>query len=159
MADVPRNPSAKRRAPRKPTPEKRAPQPIEVSLDDLEPVPARLPPPLAPALQRRQFTRVPYVTLIRLQRDDRAKAEIARIEDLSEGGVRLRCTTDIPVDALVEMRFALPITGEPAILRATVRWATSSGSHHVVGVSFAQVPEATRQTLVRYVTVMSPFGP
>ncbi len=133
---------------------------IELSLSDFPgPVRSAAPPSLAAALQRRQFTRAPYVTLARLHADRAASGAIARIDDLSEGGVRVRVDLEVPAGSAVVLVFALPITGETCSVRGVVRWAGPNGPHHALGISFEDLDAQTRHILVRYVTVMSSFGP
>lgn len=132
------------------------PEAIEVSIDDFVELNTATPPPLAPALQRRRFTRVPYVTLARLVHGE--ERAIARVEDVSEAGMRFRSTLDIASGALVEVHCALPITGEPVAFRATVRWRSVVGDQIVLGVQFEPLDESIRHALVRYVSVMSSFG-
>ncbi|MEI8258232.1 MAG: PilZ domain-containing protein, partial [Deltaproteobacteria bacterium] len=106
-----------------------------------------------------QFTRAPYVTLARLQVEGAAGAVIARLDDVSEGGLRARVEVEITVGTSVVLLFALPITGETWSAHCVVRWAVVHGPHHVLGLAFEDLDPQTRQVLVRYVTVMSAFGP
>ncbi|MFO0629212.1 MAG: PilZ domain-containing protein [Polyangiales bacterium] len=101
------------------------------------------PPPL-PGVARRQHTRAPYTTPVRIN------AGIGpidgRTEDLSRGGVLVLTARDIPLGERVTLKFALPTDGAIAQCEAVVRWVRLRPGHasHAVamGLQFLDPSQA-----------------
>jgi serine/threonine-protein kinase len=102
---------------------------------------------------RREHARAPYVTVATLQRDG-GPATSARVEDISEGGVLLISEHSYEAGDVVRLRFSLPISGRVISLRATVRWFRKARTAPATGLEFADLPDAPRAEIRRYVALM-----
>jgi serine/threonine-protein kinase len=102
---------------------------------------------------RREHARAPYVTVATLQRDG-GPSTSARVEDISEGGVLLISEQSYEAGESVRLRFSLPISGRVISLRATVRWFRKARTAPATGLEFADLPEAPRAEIRRYVELM-----
>ena len=102
---------------------------------------------------RRQYARVPYVTLATLQRDG-ATATDARIEDISEGGALVITGVPYPAGQTVKLRFGLPLSGKVLSLRSTIRWSRSARGAPAAGLEFSDLPDAARKEIRQYVALM-----
>jgi serine/threonine-protein kinase len=113
-------------------------------------VPVVAPPPEA----RRGHARAPYVSAAALHRDSGVTTS-ARTEDISEGGVLAMSEEPYTAGEVVRVRFALPISGRIATVRATVRWVKKARGAPATGLEFIDLPDAARAEIQRYVALMS----
>jgi serine/threonine protein kinase len=108
------------------------------------------PPPL-PATRRR-FPRAPYVTPVRICHG--ATVLDGRSEDISVGGLLVLAPQAFEQAELVQVRFALPLTGRLIEISATARWVKAAGVRGAVGLQFSAVPAEAHEVIERYVTAM-----
>ncbi len=101
----------------------------------------------------RRHERAPYVTPVRIQIGDRAVD--GRCEDISEGGVLVVVDAACDSDQSVKIRIPLPESGVVATIEGTTRWVRSSRSARAIGVEFMNVPDEIRQSIRKYVSLMS----
>ena len=106
------------------------------------------------AVQRRRFSRVPYVTPVRIVRDAKPPLD-GRSDDLSEGGMLVIGPDSLGREEQVRVRFASPIDGVIVVLSATARWIVAArGGRGAIGLEFCEVPDETRRVIARYVELM-----
>jgi len=103
---------------------------------------------------RRGFARAPYVSVAALQRDTGVTTS-ARSEDISEGGVLAISEEPYTAGEVVRLRFALPISGRIASVKATVRWVKKARGAPATGLEFIDLPDTARIEIQRYVALMS----
>jgi serine/threonine protein kinase len=113
--------------------------------------PAAAPDGTEPATRRR-FPRAPYVTPVRI-RHGQAVLD-GRSEDVSVGGLLVLAPRAFDQAALVQVRFALPITGRVIETSATARWVKAAGARGAVGLQFSALPAEAHGIIERYVTAM-----
>ena len=115
---------------------------------------ATLPPdPPGPDLSRRRAARAPYLTPVRLQRDDQSTLD-GRCEDISVSGMLVLTTKALQANKAVRVRFALPGTAKVVEVEAIARWnRMSRGGTCVVGLELGDVQEPVREAIERYVAV------
>lgn len=101
---------------------------------------------------RRRYPRAPYVTPVHIVHDSRVLE--GRSEDVSVGGMLVLAAQAFEQAALVQVRFALPTTGEVIELAATARWVQAARVTGAVGLQFSQLPAHAHDVIERYVTTM-----
>lgn len=133
-------------------------RPPTAALPDAEPAAraaapgaARPAPPPLPATRRR-FPRAPYVTPVRIRHG--ASVLDGRSEDVSVGGLLVLAPRAFEQAELVQVRFALPLTGRVIELSATARWVKAAGARGAVGLEFSALPAEAHEVIERYVTAM-----
>jgi serine/threonine-protein kinase len=114
------------------------------------PKPLPAPPPL-PATRRR-FPRAPYVTPVRIYHG--TSVLDGRSEDVSVGGLLVLAPQAFEQAQLVQVRFALPMTGKVLELEATARWVKAARATGAVGLQFSALPPEAHEVIERYVTMM-----
>ncbi|MES1182877.1 MAG: serine/threonine-protein kinase [Myxococcales bacterium] len=112
--------------------------------------PVPVPPPLPPT--RRRFPRAPYVTPVRISHGKTVLE--GRSEDVSVGGLLVLAPQAFEQAELVEVRFALPMTGQVIEIGATARWVKAAGVRGAVGLQFSSLPADAHEVIDRYVTMM-----
>jgi serine/threonine protein kinase len=112
--------------------------------------PAPVPPPL-PATRRR-FPRAPYVTPVRIYHGETVLD--GRSEDVSVGGLLVLAPQAFEQAELVNVRWALPMTGRVIEISATARWVKAAGVRGAVGLQFTALPSDAHAVIDRYVTMM-----
>jgi hypothetical protein len=107
---------------------------------------------------RRRFQRASYLTPVRVIRSGGHSFD-ARCEDISEGGLLLIGPHLIEDAEAIEVRFALPITGDVATVAATSRWVRAAREGRgAIGVEFHGLPAEMRQVIGNYVQFFSYDG-
>jgi serine/threonine protein kinase len=116
---------------------------------------AKLPPalPSSPGEQRRRFARAPFVTPVRILRDNQ-KAIDGRSEDISAGGLLVVASAPLTTDEIVKVRFALPISGRIIELSARSKWIKLARGTEAVGIEFIALPPDALETIENYVSEM-----
>jgi serine/threonine-protein kinase len=109
-----------------------------------------MPPPL-PA-SRRRFPRAPYVTPVRIVHGNTVLD--GRSEDISVGGLLVLAPQAFEQAELVNVRFALPITGRVVEIGATARWVKAARATGAVGLQFGSLPADAHDVIEKYVTMM-----
>jgi serine/threonine-protein kinase len=118
------------------------------------PVRVPLPPPLpAPVNTRRRFARAPYVTPVRILRENGSILE-GRSEDISVGGLLVLAQQAFENQEHVRVRFALPVTGELVELPATARWVKMARGTGAFGLEFTVLAPEAHATITQYVTAL-----
>lgn len=107
------------------------------------------------ALQRRRYPRVPYVTPVRLERDDGSVSE-ARSEEISETGMLLLTEVLVHDGEPLRVSFALPLTGQLVAFDASVTWVRNARGGCVLGIKFRDVPSEARQLIAHYAATVVP---
>jgi len=109
----------------------------------------------ATVVRRRKLHREPVHIVASISTRTQPLAE-AMIVNLSEGGVGMRMGLDhdrigasLSVTEEVDLRFALPETGEMLQISGTVLWTTTSHC----GIKFSYIPDAERLALESWLTV------
>ena len=119
-----------------------------------------LPPPGPPPLprqkgdERREWKRMPYVTLVRVLRG--AEVLKAHSEDICEGGLMISLHEKLNEGETVVVRFAPPFSASSETLRARVQWsrpAASGPQRNTAGLSFQSVTDAARTRIAAYTQV------
>ncbi len=113
---------------------------------------APLPPPLPLPATRRRFPRAPYVTPVRILHGDMVLD--GRSEDVSVGGLLVLAPQAFEQAELVQVRFALPMTGRVIEVSATARWVKAARITGAVGLQFSSLPAEAHAVIDRYVTMM-----
>lgn len=122
---------------------------IENAFSDLS---GERPTPPAPRPETpRRFARVPFITPVRV-RFDQGMLD-GRSEDLSEGGLMVLLPVPLPEGSSVQLRFALPRTGEVVGCTAVVRWvrAREARAACAVGLELVDVAPRIRAAIAEYV--------
>jgi PilZ domain len=143
------------RAPGRPTP---PPLPLpkrSLTLPQATSLAAAPPPPIASQSpeQRRRFARAPYVTPVRICRDDGSFVD-GRCEDISVGGLLLLVPKMFEQQERVKVRFALPGGGKLLELPGIARWVKKARGTGAVGFEFSELPPESRDVIERYVTAL-----
>lgn len=103
-------------------------------------------------LTRRRFARAPYVTPVRVSH---AGAQFdGRSEDVSVGGLLVLGPQLFEQATLVQVRFALPMTGQVIDVEAMARWVKAAGHRGAVGLEFLSLPSSAHKVIERYVALM-----
>jgi eukaryotic-like serine/threonine-protein kinase len=108
------------------------------------------PPPLP--VTRRRFPRAPYVTPVRICHGKTVLD--GRSEDVSVGGLLVLAPRAFEQAELVQVRFAVPLTGRVIETGATARWVKAAGARGAVGLQFSALPAEAHEVIERYVTAM-----
>jgi c-di-GMP-binding flagellar brake protein YcgR len=77
-----------------------------------------------------------------------------RSEDVSTGGLLVLAPQAFEQAATVQVRFALPTTGQVVELQATARWVKAARATGAVGLQFISLPDTARDVIDRYVVMM-----
>jgi serine/threonine-protein kinase len=112
------------------------------------------PAPVAQPLPttRRRFPRAPYVTPVRIVYG--GNVFDGRSEDISVGGLLALGPQAFEQATLVQVRFALPMTGQVVDVDATARWVRAAGFRGAVGLEFSVLPVEAYEVVERYVSIM-----
>jgi serine/threonine protein kinase len=108
--------------------------------------------PASPPSHRRQFTRAPYVTPVRIVTPGGSELD-ARSEEISEEGMLVLSPLAFPLGAALSLQFATPVTGEMIALDATVRWTREGRGRSALGVEFDEVPSILRGIVSQYISM------
>jgi hypothetical protein len=104
---------------------------------------------------RRIHRRASYLTPVHVLREGGHGFD-ARCEDISEGGMLLIGPQVIEDAESIEVRFALPITGEVVTTPATSRWVRAAREGRgAIGVQFLDLSPAARENIANYVQFFS----
>jgi hypothetical protein len=114
-----------------------------------------LDPPRAPAdgSSRRQFTRAPYVTPVRVL--GQAGACDGRTEDISEQGLLVVTSGNCAEGEEVTVRLPLPSSGRVVTLTGVARWAKTQRGQRAIGIALTGVPQEARADIRNYVALMT----
>ncbi len=102
----------------------------------------------------RRFVRVPYITPVRIVRQDAPPID-GRTEDLSEGGMLVLADQAGADGETVQVRFALPMTGAVVNVQAVTRWIRNARRVRALGLEFQNLADTHRDTIRKYVQLMS----
>jgi serine/threonine-protein kinase len=103
--------------------------------------------------QRRRFARAPYVTPVRIYCQDAPPMD-GSSEDISVGGILVLVPEACRDNERVQVRFALPLTGQVIVVPALGRWVKSSRDTDAVGFEFLALPPDVQALLERFVAGM-----
>jgi hypothetical protein len=114
-----------------------------------------LDPPRAPAdgSSRRQFTRAPYVTPVRVL--GQAGACDGRTEDISEQGLLVVTSGSCVEGDEVTVRLPLPSSGRVVTLPGIARWAKTQRGQRAIGIELGAIPPDARADIRNYVALMT----
>jgi serine/threonine protein kinase len=105
---------------------------------------------------RRRHVRAPYITPVRL--DDGTQALDGRTEDLSANGLMVMLPTMPRSDVRVNVRFALPTTGEYVTSQAVIRWSRVKRERTrlgcAVGLEFVALDPHVRAAIQKFVRIV-----
>jgi serine/threonine-protein kinase len=105
---------------------------------------------------RRRHVRAPYITPVRL--DDMKTSMDGRTEDLSANGLMVLVAGRPRKDAHVNVRFALPTTGEYVTVGAIVRWTREQDGRArqlcAVGLEFVQLDPRMHDAIEKFVRIV-----
>jgi serine/threonine-protein kinase len=129
-------------------------QAIDIALAELS---TSAGPPAAPAgATRRRAVRAPYLTPVRV--DFAGGSFDGRTEDLCEGGALVMLPDVLPNGTQVQVRFALPLTGELLKAHAIVRWSkrndVASRAPCAVGIEFSNLEPRARAAIAQFVGIV-----
>jgi hypothetical protein len=102
---------------------------------------------------RRQYTRAPYVTPVRVLMGTRTTD--GRTEDLSEGGALIITDVACADGERVKIRLPLPLSGRVVEIEAVARWTKTRRNQGAVGAEFVGAPEDVRAEIRAYVALMT----
>lgn len=108
------------------------------------------------AQRRRQFTRAPYVSPVRLLFGSTPCD--GRTEDISEGGALIVTKSECARDHTVRMKLPLPGSGRVVTVDGITRWVKTQRAQHAIGVEFSNLADDARSDIRTYVKVMSGHG-
>lgn len=114
-----------------------------------------LDPPRAHAdgSSRRQFTRAPYVTPVRVL--GQAGACDGRTEDISEQGLLVVTSGSCVEGDEVTVRLPLPSSGRVVTLPGIARWAKTQRGQRAIGIELGAIPPDARADIRNYVALMT----
>ena len=116
------------------------------------------PPPSKPAPHRRTSARAAYATPVRLVHG--SETLDGRSEDLSEGGMLVLVQGAVDRGERVQVRFALPTSGDRITVPAEIRWCRDGrGGMNAVGIAFQEPDEAMVKDIATYVAFFGADGP
>jgi serine/threonine protein kinase len=104
---------------------------------------------------RRRYRRAPYVTPVRIV--SAARVVDARSEDISEGGLLVLSPEPFAEGETVQLRLALPTTGEMTQVQALVRWVRPRpgvARGCALGLEFTSAPQPMREAMSEYLAIM-----
>ena len=105
---------------------------------------------------RRRHVRAPYITPVRLE--DGKQAIDGRTEDLSVNGLMVILDAMPQSEALVNVRFALPTTGEYVASKAMVRWTRRQHGRArlacAVGLEFVSLDQRVGAAIEKFVRIV-----
>jgi serine/threonine-protein kinase len=112
--------------------------------------------PAGVGASRRLHVRAPYITPVRVEEGSRTLD--GRTEDLSANGLMVMLAEKPSDGALLNVRFALPTTGEYVTAKAVVRW-TRSHAHGgqarcATGVEFVSLDARVRAAIEKFVAIV-----
>ncbi len=112
---------------------------------------APAPPPTVPPVMRRAVPRASYLTPVRVLRSGGVSVD-GSIEEISESGMLLLGPCVLDDEEQVQVRFALPITGQVISLGAVVRWRREArDGRGATGLRFVDLDAGHRKTIAQYV--------
>ncbi|HEX7479009.1 MAG TPA: serine/threonine-protein kinase [Polyangiales bacterium] len=111
------------------------------------------PAPAATASHRRQYTRAPYITPVRVLVGQ--SISDGRTEDLSEGGVLMVTEGAVPDGERVTLRLPMPVSGRVVELQATTKWIKTGRNGRAIGAEFIDAPQDVRSEIRSYVALMT----
>lgn len=108
------------------------------------------PPPSKPTPHRRAAARAAYATPVRLVHG--SETIDGRSEDVSEGGMLLLVDGRVESGERVQLRFALPTSGNRITVPAEIRWCRDGrGGMNAIGIAFQEPDEAMTRDIAMYV--------
>lgn len=111
-------------------------------------------------VSRRRAARAPYITPVRVE--FAGGAQDGRTEDLSEGGALVMLADTLASGTQVQVRFALPMTGELLRAAAVVRWAKrregAARTPCAIGLEFSGIDVRTRDAIGQFVRIVGGDG-
>ena len=100
---------------------------------------------------RRATPRASYLTPVRVLRSGGGSVD-GSTEDISEGGMLLLGPCVLGDEEQVQVRFALPITGQVVSVHAVARWRREArDGRGATGLRFVDLDAGHRKTIAQYV--------
>lgn len=107
--------------------------------------------------ERRQFGRIALPLDIEYQPRDLLKRRgVAKMVDLSAGGMRLECPERVQVDSQLELQLRLPTRGKPYVFVGRVVWEQPLAEGSRCGVQFIDVSIDIQADIDQLVQLMGP---
>jgi serine/threonine protein kinase len=100
--------------------------------------------------ERRQRPRAPYVTPVLLLRPN-AEAVEARSEEIGVEGMLVLSPQSFSVGMTLDLRFAVPTTGEMVVVAGSIRWTREGRGKAALGVEFGALPAGLSQIVIDYI--------
>lgn len=98
--------------------------------------------------ERRRYFRHPLEMPVRVSVAENSELN-ATATNLSEGGIALRFSGQLPKDTAAQLRFTLPGTNTSLELRGNIAWADGEGK---AGIKFVDVPQSSQYQLEKWLT-------
>ena len=109
------------------------------------------PRPTVPPVKRRATPRASYLTPVRVMRTGGRSVD-GSTEDISEGGMLLLGPGVLDDAEEVQVRFALPLTGQVISTNAVARWRREArDGRGATGLQFVELPAEHGKTIAQYV--------
>lgn len=129
---------------------------IDDALAELSRTKTTRPSVAAGGLSRRRAARAAYITPVRVE--FAGGAQDGRTEDLSEGGALVMLPESLEDGTQVQVRFALPMTGELLKAAALVRWSKRRDSAArmpcAIGLEFSGIDVRSRDAIAQFVRIV-----
>ena len=101
----------------------------------------------------RKYVRVPANFDVTYVRDNTTDAKRGRASDLGGGGIRLATDEDLPLGAVLLMRFHLPGAGDETVARGRIvlSFFSAEEKRFFHGIAFTQIDPGDQQKIIAYV--------
>ncbi|MGH7727976.1 MAG: flagellar brake protein [Vulcanimicrobiaceae bacterium] len=107
----------------------------------------------AGAPYRRRFVRVAVTSDVSYTREGESAAKHGHASDLGGGGVRLATEEDLPLGAMLLLRFTLPGAERELVARGRIvlSFYNAEQQRFFHGIAFTQIDPRDQETIVSYV--------
>ncbi len=102
---------------------------------------------------RRKYVRVPVVLDVTYVRDGSDEVKAGQLADLGGGGVRLASDEDLPLGAVLLLRFGVPTDSRELVARGRIvlSFYDAEAQRFYHGIAFTQIDPRDQDTIVGYV--------
>ncbi len=102
---------------------------------------------------RRRYVRVPVVLDVTYVRDGADEVKAGQLADLGGGGVRLASDEDLPLGAVLLLRFELPTASRELVARGRIvlSFYDAEAQRFFHGIAFTQIDPRDQDTIVAHV--------
>ncbi len=103
---------------------------------------------------RRRYVRVAVDTMVQYEREGVEGPKEGHSSDLGGGGIRLSTTEDLPLGAVLLLRFRLPTIEREIVARGRIvlSFYNAEDKRFFHGIAFTQIDPRDQDEIVRYAT-------